>query len=101
MKQSFSRKNPHLLQEEDENLAEETNDDADVNVEANNLDDNNKDMVVTMKEEKKTLEHQETMNVDIGNIASKKQLFWRPIYEVTENSYLKKQNYFQQFFKPM
>ena len=27
------------------------------------------------------------MNVDIDNIASKKQLFWRPIYEVIENSY--------------
>ena len=27
------------------------------------------------------------MNVDIGNIASKKQPFWRPVYEVIENSY--------------
>ena len=43
-------------------------------------------MVVTMKEEKETVEYQETMNVDIENIASKKQLFWTPIYEVIENS---------------
>ena len=27
------------------------------------------------------------MNVDIGNIGSKKQPFWRPIYEDIENSY--------------
>ena len=34
------------------------------------------------------MEYQETMNVGIENIASKKQPFWRPIYEVLENSYL-------------
>ena len=33
------------------------------------------------------MKYQETTNVDVGNIASKNQLFWRPIYEVIENSY--------------
>ena len=32
------------------------------------------------------MEYQETMNVDIENISIKKQPFWRPIYEVIENS---------------
>ena len=27
------------------------------------------------------------MNADVENIASKKQQFWRPIYEVVDNSY--------------
>ena len=40
-----------------------------------------------MEEEKNTLKYQKTMNVDVENIASKKQLFWRPIYEVIGNSY--------------
>ena len=36
---------------------------------------------------KKTLEHQETTNVYIENVASEKQPFWRPINEIIENSY--------------
>ena len=43
-------------------------------------------MVVTVKEEKKTLKYQEKMNVDIENISSKKTS-WRSIYEVIDNSY--------------
>ena len=37
----------------------------------------------------KTLEYQETMNVDIGNIASKNQQVWRSIYEIIDDSYFK------------
>ena len=44
-------------------------------------------MFVTMKEEKNTLKYQETMNVDIENIVSKKQPFWRSIYEIIDDSY--------------
>ena len=51
-------------------------------------------MVVTMKEYKKTLEYQETLSIDIVNIASKKQPFWRPIYEVIENSYFEETKLF-------
>ena len=58
-------------------------------------------MVVTMKEDEKTLEYQETMNVYIENIASKKHSFWRPIYEIIDIHILKKQNYFQQHYKPV
>ena len=53
------------------NLSEETNYDDDVNAEANEIDDKNKDMVVTMEEDNKTLEYQKTMNLDIENIAIK------------------------------
>ena len=35
----------------------------------------------------RTLEYQEKMNVDIENIASIKQPFWRSIYEVIDDSY--------------
>ena len=51
MKQSVSRgeKNPVLLREEEENVAEETNDDADVNAEANEINYKKKDMVVKLK----------------------------------------------------
>ena len=52
-------------------MAEEANDDADVNAEANEINDKNNSMVVTMKEKKNTLEYQETMTLDIENISSK------------------------------
>ena len=55
-------------------------------------------MVVKMKEEKNNLEYQETMKVDIQNIASKKQPFWRPIYEVIENSYFEETKLFPTIF---
>ena len=44
-----------LLHREEENVAEYTNGDSDVNAEANKVDDNKKDMVIKIKEEKKTL----------------------------------------------
>ena len=68
-----------------ENVAEEANDDAAVNVEANKTDYKKKYVIVTIEEENNTFEYQETMNVDIENIAIKKQPLWRPIYEVIEN----------------
>ena len=80
-------KNSVLLQEEEENVAEETNEDADVNSKSNEINDKNKDMVVTIKKDKKALEYQETMNLDIENILSTDQPFWRSIYEVIYDSY--------------
>ena len=44
-------------------------------------------MVVTIEEEEKTLEYQETMNLDIENIASTNQKLWISIYEVIDYSY--------------
>ena len=38
------------------------------------------------------------MNLDIENIANKKQPFWRPIYEVIENSYFEETKLFPIFF---
>ena len=44
-------------------------------------------MIVTIEEEKNTLEYQETMNLDIENIASTNQQSWRPRYEFIDDSY--------------
>ena len=51
-------------------------------------------MVVTLKEEKKTQEYQETMNLDIENISSKKQPFRRSIYKVINDSYFEETKLF-------
>ena len=58
-----------------------------MNTEANKINDKNKDMVVAIEEENKTLEYQETMNVDIENFSSTNQPFWISIYEVIDDSY--------------
>ena len=47
----------------------------------------------------KTLEHQETMNVEIENIAITKQPFWISIYEVIDDSYFEVVNLFPKTFK--
>ena len=54
-------------------------------------------MVITIEEEKNTLEYQETMNVDIENVASKIQPFWRSIYEVIDTSYFERKKSQQHF----
>ena len=55
-KQSVSggEKNLVLLQEKEEKLSEETNYDADVNAEANEINDQKKDTVAKIKKEKNT-----------------------------------------------
>ena len=40
-------------------------------------------MVISIEEDQKTLEYQETMNADVGNIPNKK--IWIPIYKVIDN----------------
>ena len=55
-------------------------------------------MVVTMKKVKMTLEYQETMNVDIGNIASTKKTFGISIYEVIDDSQFEAVIYFLTIF---
>ena len=40
-----------------------------------------------MKEEKNNLKYKGAINVEIENIASKKQQFWISIYEVIDDSY--------------
>ena len=56
MKQSVYKEGSNLvlLQEEEENVAEDINDDADVNAESNTINDNKKYMVVKIKEDKNT-----------------------------------------------
>ena len=43
--------------------------------------------MVTIEEEKKTLEYQETMNSDIENIAITSQKIWISIYKVIHDDY--------------
>ena len=45
--------------------------------------------MVTIEEDKKTLEYQEKMNLDIENISSTSQQIWRSIYEVIHDDYFK------------
>ena len=45
--------------------------------------------MVTIEEERKTLEYQETMNLDIENIASISQQICISIYEVIHDDYFK------------
>ena len=75
--------------EEEENASGNTNDNADENSEANEINDKNKDKIFTIEFENKTLEYQETMNVDIENISSKNQHIWRSINEFIDDSYFK------------
>ena len=58
-------------------------------------------MVVKMKEEKNIFKYQEIMNVDIENIASTKQPFWKSIYEVIYDSYFEVKTVPKNIFKPM
>ena len=58
-KSSFGRKkNPYLLQEAEEQEAEEENADADVTAEANKIYEDDDGMIISMKEYQKTLEYQ-------------------------------------------
>ena len=45
--------------------------------------------MVTIEDKRKTLEYQETMNLDIENISSTSQQIWKSIYEVIDDSYFK------------
>ena len=73
--------------EEEENTAKNTTYDADKNVEESERINKYKEKVVTIEEERKTLEYQETVNLDIENITSTSQQIWRSIYEVICDDY--------------
>ena len=58
-------------------------------------------MVVTIEEENNNFKYQETMNVDIENVASTKQPFWRSINEVIDDSYFEVIIFPKNILKPM
>ena len=62
-----------MLQESEYQEVEEANADDNVNAEANKVDEYNNDMIISMEEEQKTLEYQETMKVDVTNISKNKK----------------------------
>ena len=45
--------------------------------------------MVTIEVERNNLKYQETINLDIENIASTSQQIWRSIYEVIHDDYFK------------
>ena len=92
--QSFSgrKNNPYLLQESEEQASKEVNSNAYINVESNIVDKDNNAMIISIEEEHKTLEYQEKMKLDIGNI-SKNRKIWIPIYEVIDTSFFAETNF--------
>ena len=44
------------------------------------------------------MEYEETMNLDLEKISIKKQPFWRPIYEVIDDSYFGEVKLFSKMF---
>ena len=54
--------------------------------------------MVTIEEDKKTLEYHETMNLDIENIDSTNQQIWRSIYEVIHDDDFKVVKFFTREF---
>ena len=80
-----------MLQEAKEQEAEEANDDAYITEEANKIGEDNNDMIMSMEEEQKNLEYQETMKVYIENISKNKKTTREPIYEGIHDPFLKKQ----------
>ena len=67
--------NSYLLQEDEEQEAKKANTDAGVTAEANKTDEENSEIVISIKEAQKTLEYQETMKVDVKNIAKNKKTY--------------------------
>ena len=67
-------KHPDLLKEWKEQEYEDDNYDADVNTEANKVDENKNDMVVNNRRREEESRISIRMNVYVGNIAGKKNL---------------------------
>ena len=63
------------ITQEEKNTAKKTTDDADKNAEYNKIIHKEQEKVVTIEEERKALEYQKTINLDIENIASTSQHF--------------------------
>ena len=61
------KKESIFLQEAKEQGSDEENDDADVNAESNKVDEDDKNMIISIEEEHNTLEYQKTMKVDVEN----------------------------------
>ena len=53
-----------------------------------------KEKVVTIEDEKNTLEYQETMDLDVENIAITSKKKWGSIYEVIHDDYFKAVKFF-------
>ena len=65
-------------------VAEVVNSDADLTEDVGTINEDDYKMNISMKEEQKNVEFQETLKVDVNNIAKKKKKIWRPIYEVID-----------------
>ena len=50
-------------------------------------------MSILQKEDQKTVKYQENLKIFVKNIDKKINTIWRPIYEVKNNPFLKKQTF--------
>ena len=50
-----------------------------------------------MEEEKKIVEYQETLKVDVKNISKNKKSIWRPTYEVIDVTFFEETDIFPQY----
>ena len=53
-------------------------------------------MKTSMEEDQQTAKYQNTLKVDVKNIAKNKTTTWRPIYEVIDTSFFEETNIFTQ-----
>ena len=79
---------------EEKNIAKKTTDDADKNAEETEIIHKYKEKGVTIEDERKTLEYEETFNLDSENIVIKSQQIWRSIYEFIHDNYFKVVKFF-------
>ena len=73
------------------------NADADLTANASKFNEYHDNIIISMEEEHKIVEYQETMKVDVKNIPKNKNI-WRPIYEVIDASSFEETDIFAQAF---
>ena len=74
------------------------NDDAYLNADASKINKDDDNMKISMEEEQKTVEYQETLKVDVKNIPEKKPI-WRPIYEAIDAPFFEETDFSHKLFK--
>ena len=79
-----------MLQESEEQESEEENVDADVAEYASKIDEDDYNIIISMKEEQKTLGYQETMKVDVKNIAKNLKTYGDQYMKLLMLRFLKK-----------
>ena len=90
--------NPDLSQEAEEQEAEDANADSDVTADASKVSENYDNMIFSMKKDQKTFEYQETMRLDVKNIAKNKKTNGDQYMKLLMLRFLKKRIFFHNIF---